>query len=99
MGHSPVWAILGKATSIPIQKLAKSLHKETKLARLGKWLAFSDYPSSILRSNLKEGFFGLKLSLSISKLCFSDAASYYDNFNMTKNKITSFEALSLTTLS
>ena len=56
------------------------------MARLGKWLAFSDYPSSILRSNLKEGFFGLKLSLSISKLCFSDAASYYDNFNMTKNK-------------
>ena len=34
MGHSPVWAILGKATSIPKQKLAKTLHKETE-----SWLA------------------------------------------------------------
>ena len=32
-------------------------------------------------------------------LCFSDAASYYVNFYMTKQKITSFETLSTTTMS
>ena len=40
---------------------------------------------------------GLESLLSITKLCFSDAAWYYCNFNKTNHKITLFETLSTTT--
>ena len=40
---------------------------------------------------------GLESLLSITKLCFSDVAWYYCNFNKTIHKITLFETLSTTT--
>ena len=65
--------------------------RKRKLARLEKRLAFSDYHFSIVESNSDEGFVRLESSLSISKLCFSEAASYYINFNMRKQKMSLFE--------
>ena len=59
------------------------------MARLEKRLAFSDYHFSIVGSD--EGFAKLESSLSIGKLCFSEAASYYNNFNMRRQKMTLFE--------
>ena len=61
------------------------------MARLEKRLAFSDYHFSIVGSNSDEGFARLESSLSIGKICFSEAASYYNNFNMRKHKMTLFE--------
>ena len=44
------------------------------------------------RSNSDEGFARLvESSFSISKLCVSEAASYYNIFNMRKHKMTLFE--------
>ena len=50
-------------------------------------------------SNSEEGFSKLESSLSISNLCLSYAASHYDDFNLRKHKITSFETLSTKTMS
>ena len=61
-----------------------------KLTRLEKRLPFSDYHFSIVGSNSDEGFARLESSLSIGKLCFNEAASYYNNFNMRKHKMTLF---------
>ena len=67
------------------------LVRKRKLARLEKRLAFSDHHFSIVGSTSDEGFARLESSLSIGKLCFSEAASYYNNFNMRKHKMTLFE--------
>ena len=46
---------------------------------------------------IRAGVSGLESLLSITKLCFSDAAWYYCIFNKTNHKITLFETLSTTT--
>ena len=72
--------------------------RKRKLARLEKRLAFSDHHFSIVGSTSDEGFARLESSLSIGKLCFSEAASYYNNFNMRKQKMTLYEKTLSTTM-
>ena len=72
--------------------------RKRKLARLEKRLAFSDSHFSTVGSTSDEGFARLESSLSIGKLCFSEAASYYNNFNMRKQKMTLYDKTLSTTM-
>ena len=74
--------------------------KKKKVNSPRKMTCHSGLPFFNCRVKLQGGVIWVGIIIMcISNSCFSHAASYYDNFNLKKHKITSFETLSSTTMS